>query len=115
MSGQHGPWLAGCGGRQEIGVTYPDIVLELDPTGRVQLDLLQRLSDHIVGLALARLGGLDRGGLLYVALVVDVELVEGIGERKDVALLKLRVFPGGGGSAMGAARVVGITGLTSGA
>jgi hypothetical protein len=42
------------------------------------------------------LGGLDvlDGRVLVdVALVVDVELSEGILERKDVALLELRVFP----------------------
>jgi hypothetical protein len=81
-----------------FGVTYPDVILELDSARRVQVNLLQCLSDHIVGLALALLGGLDRGGLLNVALVFNIELAEGIGEPKDVALLELRVFPSAGES-----------------
>lgn len=70
-----------------------DVVLQLDSSRRVELDLLESLSDHIVGLPLALLGCLDRGGLVKVAFVVDVELVEGVGQRKDVALLELRKLP----------------------
>jgi hypothetical protein len=43
---------------------------------------------------LALLSRLDGSCLLYVAFVVNIELPEGIAEGKDVALLKLRVFPG---------------------
>lgn len=73
--------------------TYSDVVLKLDPPGGVKLDLLQGLSDNIVRLAFALLGSLDGGSLFYVALVVDVELPEGVGEREDIALLELGVFP----------------------
>jgi hypothetical protein len=39
------------------------------------------------------LRGLDDGGLVEVALVVDVELAESILQAEDLALLELRVFP----------------------
>jgi hypothetical protein len=39
------------------------------------------------------LGCLDDGALVEVALVVDVELAEGILQSKDLALLDLGVFP----------------------
>jgi hypothetical protein len=73
--------------------TYPNVVFQLDSPGRVELNILQRLADHIVGLALAGLRGLDGGGLVNVPLVVDVELAEGVGEGEDVILLELRKFP----------------------
>jgi hypothetical protein len=38
------------------------------------------------------LRGLDDGGLVEVALVVDVELAEGVLQAKDFALLELGVF-----------------------
>jgi hypothetical protein len=52
------------------------------------------LSHNIIGLTLALLGGLDGGSLVDVALVVDVELAEGVSQAEDVALLELRIFPG---------------------
>jgi hypothetical protein len=39
------------------------------------------------------LGGLDDCALVEVALVVNVELAEGILQAKDLALLELGVFP----------------------
>lgn len=39
------------------------------------------------------LGGLDDGALLEVALVVDVELAEGVLQPEDLALLELGVLP----------------------
>jgi hypothetical protein len=36
---------------------------------------------------------LDHRGLVQVALVVNVELAEGILQAKDLPLLELRVFP----------------------
>ena len=59
-------------------MTYADIVFELDTSGGIELNLFQRLTDNIVWLALAGLGSLDGGGLVNVALVVDVELAEGV-------------------------------------
>ncbi len=76
--------------------TYPNVVFQLDSPRGIELDVLQSLANHIVGLALACLGGLDGGGLVDVPLVVDVELTEGVGEREDVILLELRKFPGQG-------------------
>lgn len=58
--------------------TYANIVLQLDPPGGVEFDLLECLPHDIVGLSLAGLGCLDGSGLVYVALVVDVELAEGV-------------------------------------
>jgi hypothetical protein len=55
-----------------------DIVIQLDTSRTVQLDLFQGLSDDVVRLSLAVLGSLDRGRFIDVALVVDVELSEGI-------------------------------------
>jgi hypothetical protein len=72
---------------------YPNVVLKLNSSRRVKLYFLQGLSDDIVRLTLALLCGLDGGGLFYITLVVDIELPEGIGKGKDVALLELRVFP----------------------
>jgi hypothetical protein len=72
---------------------YANIVFKLDTSGRVQTYVLQGCPDNIVGLALALLGGLDGGGLVDVALVVDVELAKSIRQAEDVALLELGVFP----------------------
>jgi hypothetical protein len=71
---------------------YVHVVLQLDAPGAVELDLLQRLAHDIVRLVLGGLDVLDGRVLVEVALVVDVELAEGILQRKDVALLELRVF-----------------------
>jgi len=76
------------------GNTHADIVFQLDSSRRVELNVLQGLAHHVVGLALACLGGLDGSGLIDVPLVVDIELAEGIGEGEDVVLLELRKFPG---------------------
>ena len=73
--------------------TYPDVVLQFHSSRGIELDILQGLANHIVGLALACLGGLDGGGLVNVPLVVDVELAEGVSEGEDVVLLELRKFP----------------------
>jgi hypothetical protein len=75
---------------------YPDIVFELNASRGIELDFLQGLTDDIVGLALARLGGLDGGSLVNVSLVVDIELAEGVGEGEEIVLLELRKFPGFG-------------------
>lgn len=58
---------------------YPDVVFQLDSSGGIEINLLQRLAHDVVGLTLARLGRLDRGGLVNVPLIVDIELAESIG------------------------------------
>lgn len=72
---------------------YANIVLELHSSGGVQVNLLQGLSHNIVGLSLAGLSGLDGRGLVYVTLVVDIELTEGICQAEDIALVKLGELP----------------------
>lgn len=68
------------------------VVLQLNSPRTVQLHLLQCLSDHIVRLSLGVLDGLDRRGLVYIALVVNVELSEGIRETVDLRLRELGIF-----------------------
>lgn len=68
------------------------IVVQLYSPRAVELDLLQRLAHYIVRLVLRLLGGLDDGRLVEVALVVDVELAEGVLQTKDLALLELGVL-----------------------
>lgn len=75
------------------GHTYIDIVVELDAPRAVELDLLQGLAHNVVGLVLRLLRRLDDGRFVKVALVVDVELAEGILQPEDLALLELRVLP----------------------
>jgi hypothetical protein len=72
---------------------YIYIVVELYSPRAVEFHLFQGLSHHVVGLVLRLLGALDDGALVEVALVVDVELAEGILQAKDLALLELGVFP----------------------
>lgn len=72
---------------------YANIVLELDTSRRVKVDLLQCLSHNIVRLSLAGLGGLDGSGLVYISFVVDVELTEGICQSEYVALVELGESP----------------------
>ena len=73
--------------------TYADIIFQLDAPGRVQLDFLQGLSHHIVGLVLALLGGFDGSCLIQITLVVDIKLTESIRQAEDLVLLELRVLP----------------------
>jgi hypothetical protein len=72
---------------------YIHIVVQLHAPRAVKFHLLQRLADHIVRLVLRLLRRLDHGALVEVALVVDVELAEGILQPEDLALLELRVLP----------------------
>jgi len=81
------------GGSRGRTQTYPNVVLQLYSPGGVELNLFKCLANHIVGLALARLGGLDSSCLVNVPLVVDVELAESVGEGEDVILLELRKLP----------------------
>jgi hypothetical protein len=78
---------------ERLSRTYPNVVLQLDSSRGIELNLLQGLADDIVGLALARLRGLDGGSLVNVALVVDIELAEGVGKGEDLILLELRKLP----------------------
>jgi hypothetical protein len=75
-----------------LKVGYINIVVQLYSSRAVQLDLLESLSHNIVGLALRVLGGLDNGGFIYVALVVNIHVLEGIGKLEDLILIELRVF-----------------------
>jgi hypothetical protein len=75
-----------------VVVVYINIVVQLDSSRAVQLNLLESLSHNIVGLALRVLSGLDDSGLVYVALVVNIHVLEGIGELEDLILIELRVF-----------------------
>jgi hypothetical protein len=78
---------------ERLSQTYPDVIFQLDSSRGIELNLLQGLADDIVGLALARLRGLDGGSLVNVALVVDIELAEGVGKGEDLILLELRKLP----------------------
>lgn len=73
--------------------TYANVVLQLHPPRGVEVDLLQCLSHDIVRLALAGLGCLDGSGLVYVTLVVDIELSEGVCQAEYVVLLELGELP----------------------
>jgi len=86
-------WAVSSGPRRLHDATYIHIVVELDAPRAVELDLLQGLAHDIVGLVLRLLRGLDDGALVEVALVVEVELAEGVLQPEDLALLELRVFP----------------------
>ena len=76
-----------------LSATHIDIVVQFHAPRAIELDLLQRLTHNVVRLVLRLLGRLDDGGLVEVALVVDVELAEGILQSEDLALLELGVFP----------------------
>jgi hypothetical protein len=52
--------------------TYPNIVFQLDPPRGIELYLLQGLTNDVVWLTLARLGGLNGGSLVNVPLVVNI-------------------------------------------
>jgi hypothetical protein len=73
-------------------VVYINVVVQLYSSRAVQLDFLEGLSHNIIGLALRVLSGLDDGGFVYVALVVDIHVLEGIGKLEDLILIELRVF-----------------------
>ena len=72
--------------------TYSDIVVQFNTTRTVELDFSQRLTDDIVGLSLRVLDAANGGCFVEVALVVDVELPEGILQAEDFVLLELREF-----------------------
>ena len=75
--------------------SYVDIVVQLDPSRAVEFDFFERLPDNIVGLTLGLLRRLDDGGFVQVALVVDIQLAERVGQREDFILLELRIFSRG--------------------
>lgn len=76
----------------EHAIAYIYIVVQFYSPRTVELDLFQGLSDHIVRLVLRLLRRLDHRRLVEVALVVNVELAEGILQAKNLALLELGVF-----------------------
>jgi hypothetical protein len=59
-------------------IAYIDIVIQLDSPRTVELDFFQGLSHHIVRLVFRLLRRLDHRRLVEIALVVNVELAEGI-------------------------------------
>ena len=73
--------------------THIDIVLEFDSPRAVQLNFLQRLSHDVVRLVFGVLGRFDDGRFVEIALVVDVQLAEGVLQAEDFRLLELRIFP----------------------
>jgi hypothetical protein len=73
-------------------VVYINVVVQLYSSRAVQLYFLESLSHNIVGLALRVLGGFEDGGFIYVALVIDIHVLEGIGKLEDLILIELRVF-----------------------
>lgn len=77
----------------QYDITDADIVLQLHSSRRVQIYLLQGLSDNIVWLVFALLGCFDGGSFVEVASVFDVQALEGIGELEDLVLRELRKLP----------------------
>ena len=74
-------------------MTHSNVIIQLNSSGRIELDLFQCLSDHIVRLSFAGLSCFHGSRLIYVALVINVELAEGILETEDLILFELRIFP----------------------
>lgn len=68
------------------------VIIQLHSPRAIQLDLFEGLAHNIVGLVLGLLCCLDDGGLVNVALVVDVELAEGVLQAEDLALIELGIF-----------------------
>lgn len=77
----------------EVGRTNINIVVQFYPPRAVELHSLQCLSDNIIRLPLRGLSGLDHGGLVNIALVINIQFAKGVLEGKYVLLLELRVFP----------------------
>lgn len=73
--------------------THSNIIFQLNSSRGVELNLLQSLTDDIVWPVLALLRCLDRGGFIEVSLVVDIKALEGVRERENLVLLKLRKLP----------------------
>jgi hypothetical protein len=76
-----------------LSSTYTDIVIQLNSPGRVKFHLFQRLPNNIVGLPFTLLRCLDRGSLIDVPFIIDIEFAEGILKSEDLILLKLGILP----------------------
>jgi len=68
------------------------VVIQLYAPRAIQLHLLERLSDYIVGLMFGLLGRFDHSSLVEVVFVVNVELAKGVLESENLSLLELGVF-----------------------
>ena len=71
------------------------VVVQFHSPRAVQLNLFQGLAHNIVWLPLRVLCAFDGRGLVNIALVVDVELAEGVGQAEDLGLGELGVFSRG--------------------
>jgi hypothetical protein len=77
----------------ERGGPYVNIVLQFHPARAVKFDLLQCLARLVVGYTFGVLYSPYCCGLVQVALVVHIELAEGILKTEDITLLELRILP----------------------
>jgi hypothetical protein len=59
-------------------ITYANEIIQFNSSGRVQLNLLQGLADHIIWFSLARLRSLDRSSLIYVSPIINIQLAKSI-------------------------------------
>jgi hypothetical protein len=75
------------------GITYANIVVQLNSSCRVKLYLFQGLSYNIVGLPLTLLGGFYSGGFINISFLIYIELTECILKSENFVLLKLGIFP----------------------
>lgn len=69
-----------------------DVVFKLDAPRAIKSHLLQSLTHHIVRLTFRDLYLLNRGVLVDISLILDVQLAESILKAEDLALLELGVF-----------------------
>ncbi len=74
-------------------MTYSKIIIQFNSSGRIKLNLFQRLPYDVIWLPLALLCGLDSCCLIDISLVIHIKFTESILKAEDLILLKLRVFP----------------------
>lgn len=79
----------GCAGE----TTYVDVILKFDTSRAVELYTFQGLAHNIIRLSLRLLSGLDYRGFIQITTIVDIQLVECILERENLALIQLRETP----------------------
>lgn len=78
---------------QSLKFPYPNIIVQFHPSRAVQLNLSECLTNNIVRLLFGILHGAYGSGFIEVALVVYIQLSEGILKAEDFILLKLWIFP----------------------